>query len=446
MKAKNLITLFYALLIVTFEAHSSRSRNFPRLVSQVVSGLKADGETELTLLLDFDDPDQKMLLENLFERDIQFISYNIQSLQKVKSFSCPVFVPWPNMTEESSVVLVPENELYSRRQLFPISKWAWTILIWTSGSKLDKALEIIESTIAMCKQRVDLGVLHRNTKFLFVTEGLHDTKKIFKVGSIKKQPHVAALTKVSSNYSTAFYSYNFYHETNKLPELFFNYLWMHKTEWTDPDIFTSQKSLGGKNLKAVIIPYAHYIQADYLSDEEGGSPHQRYYKPWGLTVDILDAMKEKLDFTVSYYNPDPVRDYGNIGDNGMWTGAPGLIYRGICDVMLNFAINFEKSQIMEIVTYNVQEFETFVSPAPMPKPNYLAVLAPFSLRTWIFTISSLAIVTLLLIILARLEEKVLGKDIRPWALVGESLWHCFGILLGESTTLYINLYRIKALR
>ncbi len=446
-------TLRTSLLILTLtivlRAEALRAE-LARLAADVVLAPGLRDEGELTLILDFSHPGQPTLLRDLSDAGVPVSAYAAgASGQPAGWAACPVFVPWPNMTA-GGVVAVPQDAIFKTgQQPFPNWKRARTVLVWASGDRLEAAVKMLEGTVRVCEQKIDLGVFHRSTRFVFLTEGLGDTKKIFRASAFRRHPSVAAIAKVA-NHSAASFSYNFYHETNRLPEILLGRFWTDKDDahraGTHGDIFTHQDTLGGRRLNMAIVPYAHFIQATYLADEMGGLPLQRFRDHWGFTIDMLRALQEKLDFKVSYYNAVPFFDYGSIGSDGTWTGPLGLIFRGLCDFVLDFALEYEKNQIMEAVPYNVQEFETFASPLPRPRANYLAIARPYSVVTWILIVASMMTVTVLLILLAWMERELLSTRIRPWGLAGDCFWQCFGILVGERMAQKLSSVRRSSLR
>ncbi len=62
-------------------------------------------------------------------------------------------------------------------------------------------------------------------------------------------------------------------------------------------------------------------------------------------MDMLEALQRELNFSVSYFNPDPVFDYGSLDNEaGKWTGGMRMIHEKNVDFVLDYAMDFEKFQ------------------------------------------------------------------------------------------------------
>ncbi len=333
----------------------------------------------LSLILDFSDHEQVKLAGTVFNLDVPATIFDLNGLrqrQEALSDSCPFFIPWTNLSREerSSSFLVPEDSIYIREQLIPAGKQRNNIFVWAKQANLQKVLSIFESTVMDCKQKWNLGVFNKDTKFLFLTENENETETVFSLDSVTKHPSVAAMQR-SGDATVQFWSYNFYHETNGKPRLLLNELWRQGAP-PPPDgaIFTPQETFGGREFRAVAIPYAHMVQATYLGDGRGGRPGRRFERHWGVSLEIVAAMQERLDFTIAVYNPTPVYAYGSTDPDGRWNGAAGMVKRAECEMMVEYVGNYEAAQITEMTFINIQGSLPIEPPSPLPL-SYIVMMS-----------------------------------------------------------------------
>ncbi len=75
---------------------------------------------------------------------------------------------------------------------------------------------------------------------------------------------------------------------------------------------------------------------------------------------------------------------------------------------------------------------TMASPRPRSFRSLLTVLRPFRPLSWAAAVSALLLMQLLLLAVARAEERVLRRGLPAWSAHGNAAWYAFGTLLGES--------------
>ena len=65
-----------------------------------------------------------------------------------------------------NVLVIPKNEIYKRRHLFPAEKYHRTIVVWsTDPTSLSTVIDTFNSTALICPQKVDGGVFHLQTRY-----------------------------------------------------------------------------------------------------------------------------------------------------------------------------------------------------------------------------------------------------------------------------------------
>ncbi len=89
---------------------------------------------------------------------------------------------------------------------------------------------------------------------------------------------------------------------------------------------------------------------------------------------------------------------------------------------------------------------TFASPVPRQYRSVFTVLRPLTLFSWLGVLGSLPLVQLCLWLFARIEERVIGRELSSWSVFRKSAWYAFGALLGESITRGTSSERAWALR
>ena len=112
-----------------------------------------------------------------------------------------------------------------------------------------------------------------------------------------------------------------------------------------------------------------------------------------------------------------------------------------------------------------RDFLTFASPLPPESPRYLSLLRPFTPNVWLmigifivclgvaflfiskFEVGNVVLFqTFLIAFTVFLKGKTTGYTLKEFSSLSETLWYCFGTLIGESITRDKDLQGIKALR
>ena len=102
-------------------------------------------------------------------------------MTKQQPESCPYFVEplKPKLKyEKSNPIVVPDNEIYTRKPLIPLGKFYPTYLIWVDD--ISSILKVFDATVLKCDQKIDRGIYNRQSKFLFVMN--QNEKNLEKVG------------------------------------------------------------------------------------------------------------------------------------------------------------------------------------------------------------------------------------------------------------------------
>ncbi len=365
----------------------------------------------------------------LSEAEVPMTSYSASDLaERKKDFPkrCPAFVPWSGMEEEPENFMVPEDVFYRQPQLVPVWGQPRALVVWVNKENLRSLLDIFESAILWCKQYINLGVFDSRSKFLFFVEDMEANRILFGSDAIQNHPHVASVTFLDSD-RIAVWNYNFYHINNGLPDISLKRL--HNmtdtgTTMISNDFFANQDSLGGMEMKVVNIPYAHYSQAN--SNPDGGTL-QLYKDHWGFIPSIVETLQEKLNFRVTYYNPDPPWAYGDVVDDGTWDGVIGLLHNRTCHMTTDLSLYFKMLQVTEVKPHIFQDYEAFASPNPKQKDKLDAILSPFDRWTWIATLTTIVTLSVLLYVF----EDILQTGVETLEALSDKFWLVFSVVVGE---------------
>ncbi len=421
-----------------------------RLAEQVHGMLASESaDSNLQLLMDFAEPGQTALLEMLVHSASPITVHEVTALRRHQErhrlpLRCPDFQSRPNMTDAGPVFEVNQDEIYQRKQLVTAdSRSPMTFVTWVSSRNIGVAVNLFESEIMWCKQKVDMGLLDKNNKLLFVVQGRDDTVKIFSSSQLANHPKVASV--IQTNNHLEIWISDFYAMTDHDGIMLSKAVSLNTVLKENlNNMYNNQRTFNGKLFKILNIPLAYYAIATFAEDAE--SPIKLFKNRWGLSMDLMAALQEKLDFRVEFFNPDPVWDLGRVAKDGAWTGGTSMIHDRTCDLILDWSMDFGRSQVMELVPYNYLDYESFASPGPHPKSKIFAITSPFGAFVWLCVLLSVPAMGAVSYILANQEGRLLNKVIKPWMFLGEAVWYAFGTLQGESITRDINITSIYALR
>ena len=77
------------------------------------------------------------------------------------------------------------------------------------------------------------------------------------------------------------------------------------------------------------------------------------------------------------------------------------------------------------------------APLPRPIPRLFSPIYPFSTLVWFLVGLFIIVSALALWVLSRVEAKLktqFAKNLKTWSIFGNSLWYCFGTMMGEAIT------------
>ncbi len=421
------MTFFKSTLLLLSTAFLAQGAAFST-PSEVVSRVLASSDTglhsELNLMLDFSTAEHGQLLESLHRREN--VPVSLYSAEEMPVWTelrdpCPVFAEGVDGTNPNRIM---EDSIFKRRRRLLSSEYlSRTLVVWVSSPNLRRALEILEGTAMWCHQYIDLGVFQEDSRFLFVLEEEEGNEVVFGSHLVQGHPHVATMVR-TREHQVLFYTYNFYHETNGLPELNSMVFSIANVDNLHlDDLWNPQTTLGGKTFNVVSIPYAHYTLASWK--ENPASPLEIFEDRRGFSPSMIDVFRQRLNFSVRFYNPDPPFAYGDITKWGAWDGAIGLLFNGTCDFMADYSVNFEMSQGTQMVFYNMQDYEALASPRPSQYLKIDAIVSPFRLGAWAAIAGMVLLVAAVLkslnhaeIFATMSEEKPLAFDRDFWLVAG----------------------------
>ncbi|XP_042207484.1 glutamate receptor ionotropic, delta-2-like [Homarus americanus] len=151
----------------------------------------------------------------------------------------------------------------------------------------------------------------------------------------------------------------------------------------------------GRRMRVVTF---HFPPRIFMEEQEDGE-HLLY----GVDIEVVRALSEAVNFSVSFSRPSDGEMWGWEQDNGSWTGLMGdLQYRqadiGVADlyIMEQYFAIIDMSQEYDI------EYLCFVNLVPGPLPQWMALGLPFLLETWVAIFISVLAGMLMLVGITRL--------------------------------------------
>ena len=136
-----------------------------------------------------------------------------------------------------------------------------------------QVVDIFDQTVLQCKQRMDVGVYARDSKFLFLIENESEMEDVVfeKSHFIKKHPRVAFITKVDTKAVLRFkiFGYNFITWQNKKVPKILNYIWSPQNRITNiSDAFTDISNFQGNTLELKLA----IIRLSFIERKPSASP------------------------------------------------------------------------------------------------------------------------------------------------------------------------------
>ena len=180
----------------------------------------------------------------------------VESLKQIQDSRptepCPYYIepqqPKPDY-KDSNPVVVPENEIYTRKPLIPLGRFYPTYLIWVDDTT--DILTIFDKTVLKCEQKVDRGIYNRQAKFLFVANQKVDLSKILGNSRyLTQHRYVAVVQSLPFGIDQKFKVYGYdLTANNKDQMIVLNHLWSTSKQFTAlGDIFTPMTNFKGKTV------------------------------------------------------------------------------------------------------------------------------------------------------------------------------------------------------
>ncbi len=73
-------------------------------------------------------------------------------------------------------------------------------------------------------------------------------------------------------------------------------------------------------------------------------------------MDFVDALREELNFTVTWLNPENLLDWGDLDAEGEWTGSMRMVYDGTVDFKPEISCDYIKNQVEQLSFSNLPRF------------------------------------------------------------------------------------------
>ena len=303
--------------------------------------------TELNYISDFSYPSKTTLSALLARAGIPSYVYSLEDAKKRQldhsaTEPCPRFSP---KSPDNFSRMVPGDEIVIRSHALPFHKSHRTLLAWVEPESFGELLELFDSSVLWCEQYKDMGLYHRNSQFLVLSDSSNATKVVFENDNIRKHRRVASVVPLGDDgHMFAFWSPDIFGKEEDGGVL--NYVWTKDKRFaSSEEAFANLDDFRGFELIVHLIPWSYSTQGTLIPDEEGGTDLVRYRDYWGAEIDMTDLLKEKLNFTYVIRN-NPTELWGSVSEeSGEWIGLVKDAADGECDFIMGPYLNFKRIQV-----------------------------------------------------------------------------------------------------
>lgn len=130
----------------------------------------------------------------------------------------------------------------------------------------------------------------------------------------------------------------------------------------------------------------------------------------GSHVRLLHAASQLFNFSFELYSDDQAMSYGEILQNGSWTGMLGDVYSGEYDVCLSLGPTLGWYHMFDFAGSLSSAGIGFLTPKPISEIHAEAFLRPFSLPLWILL--AILFLTVQILIFILIKETSVAKESR----------------------------------
>ena len=312
--------------------------------------------------------------------------------------------PCPTVKDVGGGYKIPDSEIYIRKQPFASTgSYFNTFFIWSTGIPLKKTMKVLDSTaIADCHQYIDLGVFHKNSKFLFyidpdanINEAIKD---IFE--SSKYAKHHGKVIAIQKHAHLKIYGVD---QLGSNPKLL--YLWNNNSNFKNVKDFFGNVigNQRGRQIGITALPFAHAIMADRLAPEKA-TQFKKYENYSGFEISMINAIAETLKFKYEIKNP-PDESYGQLNDEGIWQGLNSMVINGSdADICLGFIMEYTQNQVLDHSPFSyIRDRLVFAAPMPKPVAKYQSLIKPLTPFVWFSVLGTLIVAIIVLVNVARAE-------------------------------------------
>ncbi|KAG7162453.1 Glutamate receptor-like 33 [Homarus americanus] len=162
------------------------------------------------------------------------------------------------------------------------------------------------------------------------------------------------------------------------------------------------KTLMGREMTVVAVPYFPYVDYTPLSDEPGGLVQLKD----SIDTRILEAFATALNFTYEI-REEPEKIWG-MNENGTFTGMVGQLQREETDFTTITGISAERLVIIEFLRTYPSDLMTVTSLKPSLLPQLLSLIRPFEGDLWVALLLSVVAWGVCMWVLQRAWQWVTG--------------------------------------
>ncbi|XP_040565678.1 uncharacterized protein [Lepeophtheirus salmonis] len=379
---------------------------------------------------------ENQLLSAIFGKSHSIFQYDIDEMERLQAEfpiePCPVYQSKVGSAINYTTFFMKEGQIYKRRPLFINGRHQRLLFVHLNSKELiPKMLQVLDDSILWCDEKRDLGFYHADTRLLFLVNDEEEMKIIYSHNNIQRHAKVSVMLYIPLNRKYIIYNYNFFKE-----ESYPIFAWSkdHKLSHTK-DIYNELKDFNSYEFKVGTNLYSHHMLATKLTKEEGYTKTNKYKDYWGYEYSIIEEASKQFNFNFKIINPADGQ-WGKINEKtGKWTGVVGDVIYNTIDIAISAIFQtFSRRMALDGTVHFSDDYLVIVAPNAKKFPQYLALINPFTPVVWLCMALFIFICSAAFYIIANLEQRITGFELKDWAVLKNAFWYVYGTYIGESIT------------
>ncbi|XP_069943829.1 ionotropic receptor 21a [Cherax quadricarinatus] len=135
--------------------------------------------------------------------------------------------------------------------------------------------------------------------------------------------------------------------------------------------------------------------------------------PYGIDIEVVNALSRVLNFTVVFEEPPPGEFWGVMNDNGSWSGMMGRLSRSEADIgVANLFLTLDRLGAVDYSAPYDAEVSCFMVRSDPLAPRWLSLVLPFQGATWATLVGGVVITGLIITFLASVAARCGGGEVK----------------------------------